>query len=352
MAQPSTKSEQQKKRMEQAFASAQGAPPPIAAAFAAAERGKTADDDDPLLTTPARRAKLAEDLKTRGNAHYSHGDDAAAVDDYTAGLRALGDQENKTLRGALLSNRAAVHLRRKEHDLCIKDCNEALKLDASRAKCYYRRAAAREQQDALEEAFKDLKICVQLEPTNKTAVNAARRVKEKLTQKLKKEKAFATPAERLALQICQCVETEELDSRKLANLFKAGASLAIEDECAAKALWRAGAGDHACRKAKAKGTTADLRKAAVCMLGAMAHKAAITEPTMVWQVAGVLRREGQGFMETDAADSSIALCAAVVDAAPAEDEEDVQGDADGDFEREVELDLDEDAISEVLTQRE
>ena len=67
---------------------------------------------------------------------------------------------------------------------------------------------------------------------------------------------------------------------------------------------------------------------------------------------GVLRREGQGFMETDAADSSIALCAAVVDAAPAEDEEDVQGDADGDFEREVELDLDEDAISEVLTQRE
>ena len=197
----------------------------------------------------------------------------------------MGDQDNKTLRGALLSNRAAVHLRRKEHDLCIKDCNEALKLDASRAKCYYRRAAAREQQDALEEAFKDLKICVQLEPTNKTAINAARRVKEKLTQKLKKEKAFATPAERLALQICQCVETEELDSRKLANLFKAGASLAIEDECAAKALWRAGAGDHACRKAKAKGTTADLRKAAVCMLGAMAHKAAITEPTMVWQVA-------------------------------------------------------------------
>ena len=345
MAQPSGKARQQKKRMEQAFAGAQGAPPPIAAAFAAAEQGKTADDPDPLLTAPARRAKLAEDLKTRGNAHYSHGDDAAAVDDYTAGLRAC-PEDDKTLRGALLSNRAAVHLRRKEHDLCIKDCNDALKLDASRAKCYYRRAAAREQQDSLEEAFKDLKICVQLEPTNKTAVNAARRVKEKLTEKLKKEKAFATPAERLALQICQCVDTEELDERKLANLFKAGASLAIEDECAAKALWRAGAGDHACHKAKAKGTTADLRKAAVCMLGAMAHKTAISEPSMVWQVAGVLRREGEGFMETDAADSSIALCAAVVDAAPTEDEEDVQGDADSEFMREVELDLDEDAISE------
>ena len=60
MAQPSDKERQQKKRMEQAFASAQGAPPPIAAAFAAAERGKTADDPDPLLTTPARRAQLAE----------------------------------------------------------------------------------------------------------------------------------------------------------------------------------------------------------------------------------------------------------------------------------------------------
>jgi len=62
MAQQSTKSEQQKKRMEQAFASATVGPPPIDAAFAAAERGKTADDADPLLTTPARRAQLAEEL--------------------------------------------------------------------------------------------------------------------------------------------------------------------------------------------------------------------------------------------------------------------------------------------------
>ena len=100
MAQPSDKERQQKKRMEQAFASATVGPPPIAAAFAAAERGKTADDPDPLLTTPARRAQLAEGLKTRGNAHYSHGDDAAAVDDYTAGLRAC-PEDDKTLRGAL-----------------------------------------------------------------------------------------------------------------------------------------------------------------------------------------------------------------------------------------------------------
>ena len=57
------KERQQKKRMEQAFAGAQGAPPPIAQAFAAAAQGKTADDADPLLTAPARRAKLAEDLK-------------------------------------------------------------------------------------------------------------------------------------------------------------------------------------------------------------------------------------------------------------------------------------------------
>ena len=45
------------------------------------------------------------------------------------------------------------------------------------------------------------------------------RVKEKLEgKKLKREKAFATPAERLVLQICQCVETEEPDARKLANV--------------------------------------------------------------------------------------------------------------------------------------
>ena len=299
-----------------AFKAAQQAPPPLAAAFKAAEQGNVTEEADPLLTTPARLAGLAESLKARGNAHYARGDDGPAVEDYTAGLRALGEQEHKTLRGALLSNRAAVRLRRGEHELCVQDCDAALKLDAGRAKCYYRRAAANEAQEKLEQAFKDLKVCVQLEPANKAAVVAARRVKDKLTQQLGQDKAFGTPAERLALQICQCVETEELDARKMANLFKAGASLALDDEAAAKALWRGGAGDAACAHAKAKGAFSDVRKAAVCMLGAMAHRTAISEPSMAWQVAGVLRREGEGFFATDAADAVIALCAAVVDSVP------------------------------------
>jgi len=330
-----------------AFKAAQQAPPPLAAAFKAAEQGNVTEEADPLLTTPARLAGLAESLKARGNAHYARGDDGPAVEDYTAGLRALGEQEHKALRGALLSNRAAVRLRRGEHELCVQDCDAALKLDAGRAKCYYRRAAANEAQEKLEQAFKDLKVCVQLEPANKAAVVAARRVKDKLTQKLGQDKAFGTPAERLALQICQCVETEELDARKMANLFKAGASLALDDEAAAKALWRGGAGDAACAHAKAKGAFSDVRKAAVCMLGAMAHRTAISEPSMAWQVAGVLRREGEGFFATDAADAVIALCAAVVDSVPGEDEENADPmQAQQDFDAETALDLDEDAISD------
>ena len=79
MAQPTDKERQQKKRMEQAFASAQGAP-------RHRRRRSPQRSEERRRTTPtlysqraARRAQLAEGLKTRGNAHYSHGDDAAAA---------------------------------------------------------------------------------------------------------------------------------------------------------------------------------------------------------------------------------------------------------------------------------
>ena len=128
-----------------------------------------------------------------------------------------------------------------------------------------------------------------------------------------------------------------------------GASLAIEDEMGREGAVARRRRRPARRKAKAKGTTADLRKAAVFIVAsAWPTRLLLLNRHGLAGERGGSEGVGQGFWRRTPRIRSIALCAAVVDAAPAEDEEDVQGDADGDFERERELDLDEDAISVVF----
>ena len=219
-------------------------------------------------------------------------------------------------------------------------------VDGSAVKALYRRAAAREALGELADAFRDLKACVQIDPKNRAAVAAARRVKEKLSEKLKAENAYGSPAGQLALKICRCVDEED-DPRKRRDLFRAAAALASDDSAAARALWRHGAGDVACVVAKDRTQLGDVRAAALRMLGASAKRAGDLEPSMVWQLAGVLRREGEGFLKTDAADAVVALAARVADAAPEALEAGADvAEAEAEAAEEAALDIDEDAVSD------
>ncbi|KAK7239933.1 hypothetical protein SO694_00118021 [Aureococcus anophagefferens] len=255
----------------------------------------------------------AQALKATGNAHFAKGEDQKAIDAYTAALEKTDDAP---LRVAILSNRAACHLRLEAFAACVADCDGALALDGSKAKAYYRRARARDGLGELADAFRDLKACVRLEPANREAVALARSVKERLSATLKQEGAHESPAVQLALKISKCVESGEADgdARKRKGLFVSGARCAVEDEAAARALWKYGACDAACASAKSKTEDGEVRRAAVRMLAAAARHAGALEPSMVWQVAGVLRREGEGRRRrADAADEAAAAEEAALD---------------------------------------
>ncbi|KAH8064754.1 hypothetical protein JL722_1635 [Aureococcus anophagefferens] len=133
----------------------------------------------------------AQALKATGNAHFAKGEDQKAIDAYTA---ALDKTDDAPLRVAILSNRAACHLRLEAFAACVADCDGALALDGSKAKAYYRRARAREGLGELADAFRDLKACVRLEPANREAVALARSVKERLSATLKQEGAHESRA--------------------------------------------------------------------------------------------------------------------------------------------------------------
>lgn len=79
-------------------------------------------------------------------------------------------------------------------DATIRNCDEALKLDAGNAKVLYRRAAAYESKKMFEEANADLKTAVKLAPEDK-AINAlSARVVAQIKRQLDKEKAMWSKA--------------------------------------------------------------------------------------------------------------------------------------------------------------
>jgi hypothetical protein len=119
----------------------------------------------------------AEALKARGNACFKAGDLSGALDFYTQAIAVCsGAKDGATL----FANRAAVHLKQKHYQLCVDDCTDALKLDDTRDKAFFRRAQAHEGLDQMADAFKDVRRLIQLCPNDKAAIALATRLKEKI----------------------------------------------------------------------------------------------------------------------------------------------------------------------------
>jgi len=73
-------------------------------------------------------------------------------------------------------------------DATIRNCDEALKLEASNAKVLYRRAAALEAKKLFDEAEKDLAQALQSAPEDKAVLALQARVQAQIKRQLQKEK--------------------------------------------------------------------------------------------------------------------------------------------------------------------
>lgn len=126
-----------------------------------------------------------EELRAEGNALFAAKQFAEAVDKYSAGLEAAnaaaGDVEQAALdaqRVLLWNNRAACLLQLEKFAHAEADCSLALAVDGNNAKARYRRAQAHVGLGNLTEAFQDVRLVLQLSPSNKAAVALARKIKE------------------------------------------------------------------------------------------------------------------------------------------------------------------------------
>lgn len=95
---------------------------------------------------------------------------------------------------AYWSNRAFSHIKLENYGYAIRDANEALKLDASFIKAYYRRASANMALSKFKESLKDFRTVVKYVPQDRDAKAKLIEV-EKIVRKMEFEKALAYDAD-------------------------------------------------------------------------------------------------------------------------------------------------------------
>ncbi|KAJ0408072.1 hypothetical protein ATCC90586_006043 [Pythium insidiosum] len=120
-------------------------------------------------------------LRAEGNALFSAKQFAAAVEKYSAGLALppSADGADDAAQNVLLwSNRAACFLQLEQFDAALADCSAALDVEPQNEKARYRRAQAHVARGNFADAFRDVRLVLQLHPDNKAAAALARKIQD------------------------------------------------------------------------------------------------------------------------------------------------------------------------------
>eukprot|EP00744_Colponema_vietnamica_P010353 GILI01014639.1.p1 GENE.GILI01014639.1~~GILI01014639.1.p1 ORF type:complete len:482 (+),score=182.79 GILI01014639.1:106-1551(+) len=147
---------------------------------------------------PLEKMEAAGKSKDSGNDAFKKGDMAAAVREYSEGLEYLNEigedfEEVKpaaeTLKVTLLLNQAMCLIKQEKFGEAIDKCSKALAIEPSNMKALYRRGLARSSYGLLEEAKSDLLEAARLEPSNRDVRGELEKVKKRMEEAKKKEKA-------------------------------------------------------------------------------------------------------------------------------------------------------------------
>ncbi|KAL3118992.1 hypothetical protein niasHT_003775 [Heterodera trifolii] len=136
----------------------------------------------------------AETLKEKGNEFYQNEDFTSCIEVYTKALELKPDDK---LRLIIYKNRAMAKLKTEDFEGAESDCNNALELNPSDPKSYYRRALAREKLDKIGSAFNDAKEAIRLRPGDTVLMELCSRLLKINAERLKQVESVENRAEEM-----------------------------------------------------------------------------------------------------------------------------------------------------------
>lgn len=153
--------------------------------------------------------------KQSGNDHFKSNNFEKAVVDYSTALTLCLEKEDKNV---LYRNRAACHLKLDNFQAAFNDANVVVGQHPSDVKALFRRFQASEGLGQTEQAFKDIKRLIQIEPKNTAVQEAYRRITKKAQEKVSESRSTPGMINQMMEAITSSTETEERKSQALKNL--------------------------------------------------------------------------------------------------------------------------------------
>lgn len=133
-----------------------------------------------------------QEWKEKGNEEFNKGNWTEAFSCYTNALK-LTTEEN-TEKAIFYKNRAAVSLKQQNYNKAIKDCDEALKICQKDPKALFRRCQALEALERYEEAYRDARYIVSVDPSNKAIQPIIARLHEIVQDRYKQNSRVSSKA--------------------------------------------------------------------------------------------------------------------------------------------------------------
>ncbi|KAJ2384290.1 HSP70/90 co-chaperone [Coemansia sp. RSA 2611] len=142
------------------------------------------DTDEPNLAVEALKSlasdepplEVATNLKAEGNDSFKRGKFTEAAQYYAKALDY--DHDDKSLKVALLINRAAANLELQNYGMVLRDCADALRIRPNTVKALFRSAKACVALEKFEEARECCKWGLNIEPQNKELAAMQTQVEE------------------------------------------------------------------------------------------------------------------------------------------------------------------------------
>ncbi|XP_001605436.3 sperm-associated antigen 1 [Nasonia vitripennis] len=123
------------------------------------------------LLTGTELSVMSTREREKGNEAYRAGDYLEALQLYSTSIAMDGDFN-------AYNNRAMTHIKLKNYDKAVMDCNSVLSIDFENVKALLRRGRAYELLDKKAEALEDYEAVLRLEPENKIALAAVGKLRK------------------------------------------------------------------------------------------------------------------------------------------------------------------------------
>lgn len=173
----------------------------------------------------------AEKYKEQGNEAFKNNKWDEAIEKYTEAIK-IAESDSREL-SVYLKNRAAAYLKLEKYEKALKDCDASLAIVSTDPKALFRRSQALEQLERFEEAYRDARQVLLVDPSNKAIQSTLERLHQIVQERVKQHAQTSTKVEnmnKIAFDITGDREKRETAMNNLLVLSrsKAGAEIIMK----------------------------------------------------------------------------------------------------------------------------